>query len=252
MGVMRRSTASMLLVSLYLVQMVLISSAATAKAPVAAPPPAEPPVTSPPVSPSAPAPVVAPPPAEPPTPVVKTFPVNTTFELSAGNGSDPSRRTAVALTSPQKAYALALVMDGFGKVGSTREFCWTEIYKVNAQQTLTFRENCSPLRVEKCSLSLTEDGDLRLTLESSGGRLVSWLTNTGGDDVAEAKLDDTGVLTLVKVDGTVAWSSAEGDNNGCPKPFTPPEGSFGSLRFNVGKLLVIFSTLLGLVISSHF
>ncbi|KAL2630777.1 hypothetical protein R1flu_015463 [Riccia fluitans] len=242
MMVIRKLVAPMLFLLLRLVQTLLISTLVTAQAPApsleASPgvPSTSPPATFP--------------PAESPIPVVETFPTNTTFALLADNGTHPIRQTAVALTSPAGIYALALVMDGFGKEGATRDFCWTEVYRIHNQQDVTFRVNCKPFRVEHCSLSLTLDGDLRLTLESAGGKLVSWRTSTENHDVTEAKLDDAGVLTLVKADGTVVWSSDD-HNQGCPQPFRPPDidESSGSLRFSACKyLVVLFSTLLGLTV----
>ncbi|BBN07608.1 hypothetical protein MPTK1_4g04960 [Marchantia polymorpha subsp. ruderalis] len=220
----------------------LLSSFASAQGPASAPAPAAPivPPVAPATSPPAP-PTVAPAPVGNAPALPLKFVPNATI-LSVGNTSYTGRTSLTALASPSGDYALVLILDGFG-TEKTYQYCWTEVH--NILGNLTFRENCRPLKVETCSLTLTSSGDLRLTLESRGAKLISWRTETENKGVVDVKLSDAGVLTLVDASDAVVWSSTD-DKDRCLEPYDPNNSS---KAVGFSKFVVIGTTLLGLILS---
>ncbi|KAG6556674.1 hypothetical protein Mapa_001615 [Marchantia paleacea] len=236
-----RGSMSGILAIFFAIQLLL--SFASAQGPASAPGPAAPitpvaPATSPPAPPT-----VAPPPIDNAPVLPLKFVPNATI-LSVGNTSYTGRTSLAALTSPNGDYALALIMDGFG-TETSYQYCWAEVH--NALGNLTFRENCRPPKVETCSLTLTPNGDLRLTLESRGAKLISWRTETEDKGVVDVKLSDMGIITLVDAADAVVWTSAD-DKERCLEPYNPANKASRAVGFS--KLAVIGTTILGLILST--
>ncbi|CAM6093624.1 unnamed protein product [Calypogeia fissa] len=155
------------------------------------------------------------------------------------------RQSVVVLTSPEDMYELALIQDGFG-IDTQFQYCWAEVHDTTTADLITWREPCNPIRVDECTLVLTDDGDLRLYVASGSASTVAFLTDTAGDGVMDVVLTDQGDLTLVRADNSTVWQSSQHveRQQKCREPFNPPLLS-GSHRTRLASWFgVVFSVAL--------